>query len=277
MANLGGFGAEWFGDPMGGGGPLQVVGARAITSQTVRVAVSEEPLHLSPAGLNDSLNPSNYTFSIDSGTATPPLAIGVGTTLVEGPVLGVPGGGPWGIDVHVDKALVQGIIYRVTLANIFSRAGGTLGAPYSAPLFGVAKITIRRPLPRKVDLTDVANDPFGGTFRIDDSGDLGIDSGIEGLRKRMLRRASTPTNAFSHLPGYGVGLRLKKNFTPAQITSFRTDLRTQLLQEPEIADAAVTITQLSTGLVQVVMRARTKAGAIVEASTQAGTAGFAIP
>lgn len=276
MADLGGFGSEFFGDPMGGGGPLHVLAARAIESQTVRVALSEEPVHVSPSGINDALNPSNYAFSVDSGLATSPVCVGVGARLVQGPILGVPSG-DWGVDVHTDKALVQGITYRVTLANVQSRTGGDLGAPYSQPFFGVAKITIRRPLPRKVDLTDVANDPFDGGFAFDDSGDLGIDGGINGLRKRMLRRASTPKDAFSHLPGYGCGLRLKKNFSPAQITALRTDLRTQILQEPEVADVAVTVTQPAPGLVFVVMRARTKAGAIVDASTQAGVSGFAIP
>jgi hypothetical protein len=190
----------------------------------------------------------------------------VSTTVLQGPILGVPTGA-WGVDVQVDRALVFGIGYHVTLSNIASRTGGALGTPHDAPFFGVAKLTIRKPPPRKVDLTDIANNPFGGTFQVDDSGDLGVEGGQAGLRKRMLRRASTTKDAFAHLPGYGTKLKLKKNFSPAQISEFRTDLRTQILQEPEVSDATVSVTQLSVpNLIQVVMRARTKAGAIVDAS-----------
>lgn len=271
----GGFGSEFFGDPMGGGGDLHVLGARAVTSQTVRVALSAEPRHFSPASVTDALNPSNYVFSVDSGIATAPLPVGAGN-VQSGPLLGIPDAA-WGVDVQVDRALVQGIVYRVTLRNAQGRAGEPLGSPVSAPFSGVSKLTIKRQLPRKVDLTDVANSPFGGTYSVDDSGDLGIEGGLQGLRKRALRRASTPKNGFSHLPGYGTFLKLKKNFTQPQVNELRNDLRIQLLQEPEVADAAVSVTQLTTGAIQVVMKMRTKTGAIVEASTTQTPGGITVP
>jgi hypothetical protein len=268
----GGYGRELYGDPFGGGGPLTIVRARAIGSQLVRVTFSEEPVHTSGSGQFDALNPANYLLSVDAGQATDPVAVGVEARMVTGPAMGVGNGSGAGVadergfDVHVDRALVLGITYRITAHAIMSLTGGTMGAPYSASFPGVVRLVVTKQPPRKVDLTDIQNDPFTGGFVVDDSGDLQPESNQTGLRKRMLRRAYTPKNAFAHLRGYGIGLPLKKGFSPAQLQAIKVDLRAQLMQEPEILDADVRITQQA-GVTTFLMIAQTRKGAV-----QAGVA-----
>jgi len=73
----GGAGSEFWGDPAGAGGPLHVVRARAVEGQTVRVTFDEEPVHRSPAGAYDALNPANYAVAVISGSGRSPRPVGV--------------------------------------------------------------------------------------------------------------------------------------------------------------------------------------------------------
>lgn len=266
-ARPGGYGRELYGDPFGGGGPLTVVRARAIGSQLIRVTFSEEPIHVTASGQFDALNAANYLLSADAGQATNPVAVGVNAQMITGPALGVGNGSGAGVtdergfDVHVDRALVLGITYRIAAHAIMSRTGGTLGAPYSASLSGVVRLVVTKPPPRKVDLIDLKNDPFAGGFVIDDSGDISPESNQTGLRKRMLRRAYTPKNAFAHLPGYGAGVALKQNFSPVNLQTIKVDLRAQIKREPEVLDADVRITQQG-GVTTIMMIAQTRRGAV---------------
>lgn len=280
MANPGGAGSESFGDPMGGGGPIQVVRARAIQGQLVRVVFNQEPVHVSAAGLNDALNPANYLFDVLAGQATSPLAMAVESTMVVPTTLAVGDGGATderGFDVHTDRALIIGITYAVTVHNVEAASGGALGSPFTAPFPGVVRLRASAPPQRRLDLTDLQNSPFDGALVVDDSGDLAAEGGAAGLRKRLLRRAATTKNAFAHLPGYGAGLVLKRNAGPAELASIRSDLRAQALQEPEVSDAKVTISQLTPGVVVVSIVAQTKKGAIVTATAQVSPSGVVVP
>ena len=261
----GGFGQESFGDPMGGGGPLSVMRARAVQSHAVRVSFSEEPVHSSPSGQNDALNPSNYTFLITGGMGTAPLGVGVDQGMITGPGPGVLTG-EFGFDVHSDRPFIVGLTYSVTVRNVAAKLGGDLGSPYTAAFAGAMPLSKTSPPQRKIDFVDLQNAPVNGAYVVDDSGDIAPEGSITGLRKRMLRRAYTPKNAFSFLSGYGSILDLKRNAGPTAIMAAKADLQAQLLQEPEVSDASVTFEQDNNGIITVVMTAQTKKGAIVTAS-----------
>jgi len=86
-----GAGAEAAGDPIGGGGPLHVLRARAVAGQICRVVFNEAPRAYSAAGVNDALNPANYAFAIVAGIGTAPTPMAVDPNLVVGPVSAVAG------------------------------------------------------------------------------------------------------------------------------------------------------------------------------------------
>lgn len=280
MADIGGFGEESFGDPMGGGGPIHVVRARAIGGRLVRVTFSGEPVHVSPSGRPDALNPANYLFSVFSGLATDPTAMAVEPAIAVGPTMNV-ASGEFAADVHTDRALVQGITYTVTVrTTLGAKGGGTIGSPYAANFEGAAILSETVLLPRKIGLADISNRPFDGTFIVGDDGDLTPQDGVENLRKRMLRRAATPKNSFAHLPGYGVGVRVKQLYSPPQLQAMKADLQAQLLLEPEVASADVSFKQQvvgpSAGVVTIVMSVKTKRGAIVAATLESSPSGTSI-
>lgn len=262
----GGFGKEAFGDPMGGGGPLSVSRALAVSGRVVRVVFTEAPTFISPSGYADAMNPTNFAFTIDTGTATTPSATSVDDELVEGPTRGVGNGGLTGeraVDVHVDRALIVGVTYRVTVSRVTAAIGGPIGFPTSAALFGVVPLQVTSPSGSRVlPGTDIANSPVVGSWKADDSGDIAPQGPADSYRKRILRRATTPLNAWAHLKGYGTQVRLKEIASLSQQTAYKNDLQRQILLEPETSSCSVQVALTAGAVLIVSIDARTKAGAL---------------
>lgn len=257
----GGFGAESFGDPMGGGGPLSVLAALAVGGQTVRVVFSIEPQHKTPAGGQDALNPANYALGVAAGRATAPAAVGVDRALVLPGAWGVPAGTDLrALDVHVDRQLIAGITYTVAARQMLAAAGGGLGSPVSASFAGVVSLQIFRPPERPVDFVDIANPPAIGHFVVDSGCSLAIEDPEAGTKKRILRRLSTRRGAFSTLRNYGLALSLKGVTSNRQLTAWRSDAVAQILSEPDVTAASVQVSLAVYDVVFIDVRARTRRG-----------------
>lgn len=273
----GGFGRENFGDPLGGGGPLTVVRAWPVSGRTVRVVFSEAPTFRTPAGLRDAMNPANYAFTIDAGQATAPIAVGVSDSLVVGPAAFVGNGGAVderGVDVSVDRALVQGITYRVTVNPLVQSAiGGGMGSPNSGAFPGVVQLRVEHQ-PEKVprDNVDIANDPFAGGWFADDSGDIAVEPADQGYRKRVIRRVVTPLNAYAFLQGYGCAVRLKEVASLTQMAALKAEIERQVALEPETATVKAVVTLSGTDLLTITISCTTKRGSFVTVTLQ-GTGG----
>ena len=104
--------------------------------------------------------------------------------------------------------------------------------------------------------------PVLGTFQRTDTGDLGLDrDGDSSLRKRLIRRVLTAAGAFFHLPNYGTALGPKSLIKADTAERLQARIRAQVLQEPEVTDVTVAVTQLqSTGLVTATLRVVTARG-----------------
>lgn len=279
----GGFGAEAYGDPFGSGGPISVVRALAVAGQVVRVVFTEDPQRWSPAGTRDALNVANYLFSVVDGVAEAPVPVGVDHDSLAWPAYGVGNGGvpvydeggnflyiqsdERGVDVHVDRALVAGVRYRVTVKALVSAAGGDLGAPYSADLSGVTLIQETKRPERSQDLTDFWNREGRWVF---DGGDIAPEPPQSkvadvGIRKRALRRLGTQKAAFSWLPDYGLSIPLKGLATTAKMSQLRDEARPQLLREPEARAVETKVSVTGGGLTTVDARIKTRRSGTVPA------------
>lgn len=263
----GGFGIGGFGPgAFGLGGPIVVVRALAVAGQVVRVVFDEEPLHRSPAGPADALNPSNYVFTVPAGNATAPTPVGVDVDPIIGPARGVGNGSGAGVadergmDVHVDRQLVVGVQYLVTVRNVRAMAGGILGSPNSGEFGGVTLLQETKLPQRNQDLVDYANPPAMGHYVIDDSGDVAPDDPEAGLRKRVYRRMTTHQNAFRWLRGYGAAIDLKDIGDVSKISSFQTNAAQQIKLEPDVADASVSATVQASGVTVVTATVKSRRG-----------------
>lgn len=265
MASFGGYGKEVLGPgPYGAGGLLHVLRAAAISGRVVRVVFDEPPVHQSPSGAFDSLSPSNYQFSIVTGTAEAPLPIGVKQGLIVGPTLLVRSGDERGVDVQLDRTTVVGVVYRVTALNIRAAGGGELGSPLAADFGGRVPLNQTRPGVRGASFVDIKNSISRGVWSINDSGDLANEGGIASLKKRVLRRAVSQLNSFSWLIGYGTATQLKEPFSLSEVAAAKTNLQEQVQEEPEVAEAQVQTTIRGGSVVIHQIQVRTIHGAVVE-------------
>lgn len=277
----GGFGGSGFGGfPLGMGGPLSVVRALAVAGQVVRVVFSEEPLHRSAAGALDALNPANYIFAVTGGAATAPTPVGVNQAMVVGPTYGVGNGtgaaAERGFDVAVDRQLIAGITYLVTVRDVAALSGSALGSPDSGDFGGVTVLEETRLPVRNQDLVDFACPPSTGHYSIDDTGDIAVGTPAEGTVCRVYRRLTTKKDAFRFLKGYGVGLDHKGVASTASLSAMKNEGTSQIKLEPDVAAASVTVTVQATGLVLVQSRVQTRRGAFVDVGAKVSPVGVSI-
>lgn len=122
--------------------------------------------------------------------------------------------------------------------------------------------------PQLVRDARIIDPPPLGQYQINDRGDYALDSRLEGLRKRILRRISTLRGGFFHLPNYGLAQDLKGPIRPSPITALAADAKIQVEREPEVVRAQVSVTQLrdQPGIVVMKVSARTIGGLDVAAS-----------
>lgn len=266
-----GLGGEAYGDPFGTGGPIWVTRARALEGQTVRVGFNIEPTHVSAAGVNDALDPSNYDVAIIVGQGIKPAVVGVKRTIVQGPTAGVLTG-EWGVDVQVDRPMLNNLTYRITARRIVARAGGALGAPYSATFPGAT--VLPTPAAAKIqELNDIATDAVSGGYFTDGSGDLANQGHLANYKKRVVRRLVTVKDAFSWLNNYGLGLRLKRPMSTRELSLYKGDIITQIGQEPETGSVTPFLTLNPVGVLTVQLKITTKRGAFVDLVVQTAPGG----
>jgi hypothetical protein len=276
-----GFGRQLFGfGLMGSGGPLSVVRAVAVSGQTVRVVFNEEPVHQSAAGAIDALNPANYFFTVPGGNATSPVPVGVDPHMVIGPTYVVGNGGNTderGFDVAVDRQLIVGVTYQVTVRNLQSKAGGVLGSPASATFPGVTELMTTLMPARNQDLIDFANPPALGHWVFDSTEDIASEAPADGTKKRIYRRGFTRKNAYSFLNGYGCALNHKGVASIPLLAAFRVDYQGQIKQEPDVSAASVDVNQLANGVTLIDVDAKTIRGAFVDQGAQISAVGAMSP
>lgn len=254
-----------------------ISGAAAVEGQTVRVVFGDTPTFRSPGGRDDAMNPSNYELSVDAGDATSPGVTTVSPILVVGPTRYVGNGGllaQRGVDVHVDRALIAGITYRIVVSRVLG-AGGSAYDPASAAFSGIVPLReIRRtPRGRPSSNVDYGNSPFLGSWRADDSGDVAPQDAASGFRKRVLRRLMTFKDSFAFLKGYGVTARLKELASLAEVAALKVDVERQIRLEPETASVQADTSLSALQVLTVVVRVKTRVGAFVEVGMRIDLAG----
>lgn len=122
--------------------------------------------------------------------------------------------------------------------------------------------------PQLIRDAGLVDPPPLGQYQINDRGDYALDSRLQGLRKRILRRISTARGGFFHLPGYGFAPVQKGVVRTSELQKLAADAKAQVEREPEVVTAIVSVRQLarSPNVVLVSVLARTTLGLDVEAN-----------
>lgn len=105
--------------------------------------------------------------------------------------------------------------------------------------------------------------PLLGTYQLIDTGDFGLDKSQQAsLRKRITRRVTTAAGGFFHLPSYGAAPKMKGLLTTDAAERLQARIRAQVLQEPDVVDVLVKVTQVPgfTGMLSVAITAQPLGG-----------------
>lgn len=213
----------------GFGAPFRVLGAEAVATRTVRVALSLPPKRVSAIAAGDALNAATWSITrLDTGASYT--------------VLGAEAESDHEILVLLLQPLAgYRINHRVSCLPLISDTGAPVALPGTADFQGLA---FDAGAPGSFD-RDVANPPLtkpeqlgiGGTLIVV-GGDYANERGVELAKKMAYRDLFTPPNAYAHLPGYGFGLgeRVKQGLRPGEVPKLAADIGRVLRSRPWIND-----------------------------------------
>jgi len=260
---------------LGEGSSFYVARAISVGGQIVRIVFSGEPKHKSSGAPDDALNAANYQVSVTTGTGNDPESIATLLTVGFWPAFGLHADGEAYVDLQVDRPLIVGMSYTVAVSHALVAADGTpIGSPYSWTFNGSARPIRRRQQRRQIGLVDFASDPFTGGIKVDQSGDWASEEGLSGTRKRVWRTALTPFGAFSFLQNFGLKYDIKKPGTLSILGNLRTELKQQLLQQPDIKNASSSVAMDSRGFLAITINTQTSTGENLSDTMQATPSGM---
>jgi hypothetical protein len=231
---------------------FELLFASALNSNTARVYFNEQPRHVSPLGSTDSLN--RDLWQIQLVTAGDPKVVEPEIGAVEnaqfaGDFLvasGISEPSAWSVDLRTARRLAnERSVFRVVASTDLENDDGssTLDPAHDRDDFpGVVSVRPRepaRPARELQDRPDLHYDFFAGTYRLDQASDIGLHSGDDALKKRIIRRILTVPGQFRHLETYGVGVEVKKRFTATRLAELRVAAIKQVKQEAEVGSVAV--------------------------------------
>jgi len=243
--------------PAGGMGLITVLGLLPLSNNKWIVVWDRPPKSLDPTAVTSGTNPENYTLEAIDPTITAPN----GDKFVPDGEY-VPTRFPYTATAEVDKidptqiilasdsTLQQFVDYQVTIspsicgANDETFAGPnvfTFRAPrLSSQLTKATQISEQRY--RDFDYVIAPKQgELGQTYRIEASGDIGIQDAEVSLKKRVYRRIFTNPGGFAWLPNYGVGMGIKKLVKSGQLQDLSNRIAAQIQQEPDVISAGVEV------------------------------------
>ncbi len=256
------------------GAGLSVVAADAIRENMIEVRFSDPVYWSNLRDPYDAADRARYSVSVAGGVGVdgePPHDVGVARVeQLASDAIGV-----W-----LDRALSHyGTRYRISVNGLRSVDWLELDPGASSILVSGSRAGARRGSGAS-EVVDIGNADlaFGASgsagYATDSTGDYATESGLAAVRKRCIRRLSTQRGAFSHLPAYGVdiGGAVKRLGSVDALSALAADAEAQLLQEPEVTSAKVSVdlARIAAGLVVFRVRVATTIGSISFAAPVSG-------
>ena len=256
--------------PLGTSAPglaaYNVTGARAVALNAVDVTFSEPPLASDPADTDDALYVAGWSLvAIDPSDAKIRLPQFVEDTP-----------SPNTVRVYFDGRLSSDAVYEIIASGTVEAVSGAalnidrarfraLIAPdaYSVQtldgVFDIANPQTAQDLP--------SNEGTLGDYQAQSDGSLVLDTGVSGVRKRILRRLTSQPGGFLHLgPDYGLNIDIGTKLTPTLLRNLAQSATRQVQQEPEVERAQVEVRRdaRTPGIVYLTVRARLLDGTDVD-------------
>lgn len=244
--------------PFGGPGLVTVLGVVPLSMTDLAIVFDRPVFAVDDATPDTAVRAANYELS----TVDPTITASDGTTVVPKGER-VPTRSPYiaraALD-DIDPAIVvlttdfdMESLVRYTV-RVIGAIRGVNGESLAGPLeFGVR--APRRPriagevyvtVDRYRDLDYVVSPREGDptppqSWRFDPSGDIGIQGGIESLRKRLTRRLFAQPGDFAWAADYGVGIKLKALARAGRLQQIANTVSDQAQQEPDVRAASTSV------------------------------------
>jgi hypothetical protein len=242
---------------------ISIARAWAMSTRTVRVETSAPARSGDPFDAGDALNPS--TWQIDRLDVLAPLT----------PIYVTHISGQTAFEVTIMEPLGSHLVqHRIGSATLMSTSGALITAPYQALFQGVvASIDRVAQARRRPLIRDLAN-PFRGdpnTGNVESSilvsgGNYVAEEDAPVVRKGIVRRITTERGAIRHLPGYGIGFRVKELVpTGGARDALRAEIERQVLQEPGVRQVRAGVDLYASGVVLIRVQARMTAAQLAVA------------
>jgi hypothetical protein len=236
----GGFGAGPFGSmTFGSGGGLDVAEAIQVATNAIRVRLSGDVPIMNRGDVRDALYDRAWTLDApyDPGVHIP-LVYWVERESSSTVILF--------LDADLEGPHRR---YRVIASPmLIGETRPISGRSAEFLTFGEAKTKTNQQTRKSFDIGNRAP----GTFETDADGDYRNDAGLEGVKKRVMRRLTTGKGAFAHLPNYGLKLPLKRTYSIGDLRMLQADALAQV-QDEGVVDAQVVVSSPEPGLVRLVV------------------------
>lgn len=240
--------SPWGLGPWGlGSATLSIVSALAVSEREVIITLASAPMAVSTIGVGDALNPRTWTVEN-------------GDTGFEFVTLSVKQLSPTVYEIYLLQKLGSYLVtHTVSAPGMIDPSGGLIGPPSSYDFFGCEAVELSSTKVGLVDLKNPMTDPtsLSGTLVVGTDGDYDTESGVELLRKLLIRRLITTPGQWFYFTGYGLGIRVQEPLRFTDKNSLRAEVQRQVQQEPELTAARVSVqTDARQGIVTFIVDAR---------------------
>lgn len=243
--------------PFGGPGLISVLGVLVSRTNQIIVVWDSDPVNEKTARFDSASSFENYVLGV-----VDPLVIASDLTEFLPPGKKIATRVPKVMDatadpldprqtiIDLDASMERGVEYELM---VFDRIMGVGKEVYSGPTeFQFDGVEAVRQVPSLTvesgtrDFASIVDSNTESGYRFDPNTDIGIDEGDILLFKRVFRRLLTERGAFTHLPNYGAGFRIKGLFRPSILQSMASEAAGQIRNEPDVLNAAVTLQPFDT-------------------------------
>lgn len=249
------FPADLFGDATSGSGVL-FRGLVPYSMNEMLAFFSDVFIADDPGGFDSITNPANWTIAAidprvpseaDPGRFFVPDGVGVPTFQPEIGVITADEDDDLQIHVRCNRPLEARVIYELTVLTAARTAAcdtifGDDTKSAQGLFRGVGPVPrfVQEDIYRDFDLRYFPTDPKQppSTWRYDSTGDIGIQTGLESLRKRLYRRLTTAPGGFKHLgDAYGVDVGIKTLARSGELQKLANRAAAQAREEPDVTAA----------------------------------------